>query len=161
VSKGAIQATTGRRLNFTQASTTPEPRFQTPDWFPLQRATTFDTKHQETLLQEAWEGNLGHKHFDKQNINNENLNQDMPLYLIQDLNNLDMQEFEIDIDYWMNYFKFTYATEELTAYDEGIYPDEQRKPTGRHHKYNAKSNNTPVGIYSDSELVGEFFEGMF
>jgi hypothetical protein len=67
----------------------------------------------------------------------------MPFYLIQDLINLYMQEFEIAIDYWMNYFRFSYATEELTAYDEGIYPDDHRKPTGRRYQYNAKSNNAP------------------
>jgi hypothetical protein len=67
----------------------------------------------------------------------------MPFYLLHDLNNFDMQEFEIAIDYWMNSLKLSYATEELNAYDEGIYPDEQRKPTGRCYKYNAKSNNTP------------------
>jgi hypothetical protein len=66
----------------------------------------------------------GHKHFDEQNIDNETLNKDMPFYLVQDLNNLDMQEFEIAFDYWMNHFKLSYATTELTAYDEGIYPDE-------------------------------------
>jgi hypothetical protein len=54
-----------------------------------------------------------------------------------------MQEFEIAIDYWMNHFKFSYATEEPYAYDEGIYPDEQRKPSGRRYKHNTKSNNTP------------------
>jgi hypothetical protein len=85
----------------------------------------------------------GHKHFDKQDINNVNINQDMPFYLLQDRNTLDMQEFEIAIDCWMNYFKFSYATEELYAYDEGIHPDEQSKPSGRRYKYNAKSNNTP------------------
>jgi hypothetical protein len=64
-----------------------------------------------------------------------------------------MQEFEIAIDYWMNSLKFSYATEELNAYDEGIYPDEQRKPTRR--CYNAKSNITPLrcsGVLLDLAL---------
>jgi hypothetical protein len=42
----------------------------------------------------------------------------------------------------MNYSKLSCATQELAAYDEGIYPDGQYKPTGRRYKHNTKSNNS-------------------
>jgi hypothetical protein len=69
---------------------------------------------------------------------NEKVNEKMPYHLVQDLNNLSTQEFEIALEYWMNQFIFPYA-----AYDESIYPEGQRKPTGGRYKTNHRFNNVP------------------
>jgi hypothetical protein len=50
-------------------------------------------------------------------------NEKVPHHLVQDLNNLSTQEFQIALDYWMNHFNFPY-----TAYDEPIYPDDASLP---------------------------------
>jgi hypothetical protein len=57
---------------------------------------------------------------------------------VKALDALNTQQFELALYYWMNQFNFPY-----TAYDESIYPNEQRKPTGSQYKKTRLSNNVP------------------
>jgi hypothetical protein len=87
------------------------PRFQTPDWFTLQQAT--GRTHQQT-------SNVATRRVRKQSMAIKISTNWISTTRTQPRNAI--LELEISIVLWMSYFKFTYASVELTAYDQGIYP---------------------------------------
>jgi hypothetical protein len=65
----------------------------------------------------------------------------MPGYLIEELDLLDMEEFEAALEYWMKYYDFTGQIDTIYAYDESKYPNPKNKKT---NNYKKSSQNMPI-----------------
>jgi hypothetical protein len=72
-----------------------------------------------------------------------------PHYLVEQLDKLNIEEFTIALEYWMNRFNFTneqgpILTDDSTgaAYDESRYPNAHYKPSGNRIKPNERHTHT-------------------
>jgi hypothetical protein len=72
-----------------------------------------------------------------------------PHYLVEQLDKLNIEEFIIALEYWMNSFNFTneqcpILTDDSTGalYDESRYPNAQYKPSGNRFKPNERHTHT-------------------
>lgn len=65
----------------------------------------------------------------------------MPRHLIQELDVLDIKEFEVALDYWMNHYNFSGSSNVIYAYDESKYPNPKNKKT---NNYKKSSQNMPI-----------------
>jgi hypothetical protein len=58
----------------------------------------------------------------------------MPPYLMKEVDALDTTDFEVALEFLMNYFNFTGYSDPPAAYDESRYPDPEVKNYARRNK---------------------------
>jgi hypothetical protein len=70
------------------------------------------------------------------------------------INELDTQEFEIALNYWMDHINFIGHPTTLVTYDEGCYPNPNNKPTERRLKNNGRRIN--LSFHRNKALVSAY-----